>query len=93
MQIFYEGWRVIQAFMASDTQIPKESMLPSPVEREVTRILTERREFPVLEVIDAILPFGQPELLETDERQVGLTPLSGEPVVDMVVAPMPRSTK
>jgi hypothetical protein len=91
MQIFYEGWRVVQAFMAADAQIPKEVSLPSPVEREVARILAERREFGVLEVIEAIQPFGQPELLQTDERQVDLTALSGDPVVDMVVAPMPRN--
>jgi hypothetical protein len=90
MQIFYEGWRVVQAFIAADAQIPRESSLPSPVEREVTRILAERREFPVLEVIEAIQPFGQPELLQTDERQVDLTSLSGEPATDMVVAPMPK---
>lgn len=93
MQIFYEGFRVVQAFITSDARIPNEAMLPSPVEREVARILTERREYPVLDVIEAIKPFCQPELLHTDERQVGLTTLSGEPEIDMVLAPMPKNVR
>ena len=93
MQIFYEGWRLVQAFIKADARIPKEIMLPSPVEREVARILAERREYPVLDVIEAIESFGQPNLLQTNETQVGLTALSGEPVIDMVVAPVSRTLK
>lgn len=96
MQIFYEGFRVVQAFVASDAHVPKEAMLPSPIEREVARILEERREFPVLEVIDAIRPFGQPELLHTDETRGDLTELSkggGGPLLDLMVAPMPKTIK
>lgn len=77
MQIFYEGWRVVRAFMAAQAPVPKEAALPSPVEREVARILYQRREYPVLEVIEAIEPFGQPHLLHTDERQLQLLSLSG----------------
>jgi hypothetical protein len=32
MQIFYERWRVVQAFIAADANIPEEVSLPSPVE-------------------------------------------------------------
>jgi hypothetical protein len=91
MQIFYEGWRVVQAFIRADAQIPTEVALPSPVEREVARILAERREYPVLDVIEAIEPFGQPKLLETNEKQLELQLLSGQPATDMVVAPISRS--
>ena len=93
MQIFYEGWRVITAFIAADAKVPKEVALPSPVEREVARILAERREFPVLDVLDAIEPFGQPELLQTDERQLDLLTLAGETETDMVVAPLSRNVR
>jgi len=90
MQIFYEGWRVVQAFINADARVPKEVFLPSPVEREVARILEERREFSVIDVIDAISVFGQPELLETADTQVGAKVLRGQANTDMMVAPLPR---
>jgi len=93
MQIFYEGWRLVQAFIAADANVPKEVSMPSPVHREVARILTERREFPVVDVIDAIKIFGQPELLTTDETQVGMQSLKGQAATDMVVAPVSKETK
>jgi hypothetical protein len=88
MQVFYEGWRIIQAFIDADAQVPSEVSLPAPQHREVARILAERREFPVLDVIEAIRSFGQPELLETNERQVGAQTLRGETQTDMAVAPI-----
>jgi hypothetical protein len=30
MQVFYEGWRIVQAFIEADAQVPKEVSLPSP---------------------------------------------------------------
>jgi len=89
MQIFYEGWRIVQAFIGADANVPKEIDLPRPVDREVTRILAERREFPILDVIAAIAKFGQPELLETDTKQVGAQVLKGRAATDMMVAPLP----
>ena len=82
MQIFYEAWRIIQAFIEADAQVPKEVSLPRPVDREVARILAERREFPVVDVIEAIGVFGQPQLLATDDKQVALQNLKGEAAVD-----------
>jgi hypothetical protein len=63
MQTFYEGWQVVQAFIASDAYVPKEVMLPRPPHREVARMLQDRRDFPVVDIVDAIKPFAQPELL------------------------------
>jgi hypothetical protein len=91
MQVFYEGWRIVQAFLAADAQVPGEVALPSPIEREVARILFERREFPVLEVVEAIKPYGQPELLQTDDKQVDLRSLKGDAATDMVVATISRN--
>src|SRR5262245_79209 len=88
MQVFYEGWRIVQAFLEADARIPKEVFLPRPVDREVARILEERREFPVLDVVDAIRVFGQPGLLSTDDAEVGFQVLKGESATDMVIAPM-----
>jgi len=93
MQVFYEGWRIVQAFIEADAQVPKEVALPRPVDREVARILTERRDFSVLAVIDAIKVFGQPELLATDDKQVALQTLKGQTAIDTLVAPLSRSTE
>ena len=92
MQIFYEGWRIVQAFIAADATVPKEIYLPRPIDREVARILAERRDFPVVEVIDVIKIFGQPELLITDDKNVDLQTLKGTPSTDMLVAPISKET-
>lgn len=91
MQIFYEAWRIVQAFLAADAEVPKEVALPGPHEREIARILFQRRQFTVLDVIEAIAPFGQPELLDTIDKTVDLQALSGESLTDMVVSPLPRT--
>jgi hypothetical protein len=93
MQIFYEAWRIVQAFIEADAQVPKEVSLPRPVDREVARILAERRDFPVVEVIEAIGVFGQPQLLATDDKQVALQNLRGAAAVDTLVAPISRPTE
>lgn len=90
MQAFYEAFRIVQAFIAADAKVPAEVALPSPAHREVARILEERRDFPVREVVDAIRVFGQPELLQTNARQVESQTLKGETQTDMAVAPLPR---
>jgi hypothetical protein len=92
MQIFYEGWRVVQAFLMADAKIPKEAILPRPVDREVCKILEERREFPVVEVMQALQIFGQPELLESDDKQVDLFEFKGDAETATVIAPMSRVT-
>jgi hypothetical protein len=89
MQIFYEGWRTVQAFIDADAKVPKEIDLPTPVQREVARILAERREFPIVDVVDAIKKFGQPELLATDSKTVGRHTLKGYASTEMLVAPLP----
>jgi hypothetical protein len=88
MQAFYECWRIVQAVIESDGNMPKEVMLPRPAHREVARILVERRDFSVLEVVEAIAAFSQPELLVTDTKQVETTTLKGQSNTDLVIAPI-----
>jgi hypothetical protein len=92
MQVFYEGWRIVQAFIQADAMVPKEVSLPRSIDREVARILAERRNFPVVDVIEAIGVFAQPELLETDDKQASLESLQGTVATDLVVAPLSRQT-
>jgi len=90
MQTFYEGWRIAQAFIGADGQMPKEVSLPRPAHREVARILVERRDYPVVDVVEAIADFGQLELLATDAKQVETTTLKGHSTTDMLIAPLSR---
>jgi hypothetical protein len=93
MEAFYVGWRIVQAFIEADAQVPKEVSLPRPIDREVAKILAERRDFPVVDVIQAIAVFGQPELLVTDDKHVQLQLIKGEAATDTLVAPLSRSTE
>lgn len=90
MQIFYEGWRIVQAFLAADAQIPKEALMPRPVDREVCKILEERREYPVVDVMEALVTFGQPELLDTSATTVDLESIKGMSETSTLIAPISR---
>lgn len=70
MQVFYEGWRIVQSLCETDFKMPKEVDLPSPVHREVARVFVERRKFPVEDVVVATSKFAQPELLATSVNLV-----------------------
>ena len=94
MEVFYEGWAVVQQFMAADAQLPREVNLPRQAERQVARYLEDRREFTVLEVIEALKPLAQPELLRTRERSAALVSRRETPVeveTGAVVAPIAKT--
>jgi hypothetical protein len=94
METFYKAWQVVQQFLAADARLPKEVALPRPAERQVARYLADRRDFPVLDVIEALGPLAQPELLETREQPARLV-LTREAEVQTgaIVAPMPNVRK
>jgi hypothetical protein len=56
----------------------------------VARILEERRDYPVVDVVDAIGAFSQPGLLVTEPKQVDTKLLAGEVNTNLVVAPVSR---
>jgi hypothetical protein len=90
MQIFYNAWGIVQQFVSADAQLPKEVALPIPAHRQVASELVARREFPVLEVIEALRPLAQPELLSTKETTGSLAPTSeGETIIDGLISPLP----
>jgi hypothetical protein len=68
MEVFYQGWGVVQQFIAADAQVPKEAALPRQGDRQVARYLTDRRDYTVIDVIEALGPLSQPELLQTHEQ-------------------------
>jgi hypothetical protein len=105
MQKFYEAWRVVCAFLRADANVPPSVAVPSPAEWEVARVLTERREYPVRQVIEALAAFAQPELLTNDEPHIETVsvehttfwkrllsrPASPGPLTSMPFLPEPRT--
>jgi hypothetical protein len=93
MEIFYSGWQIIKQFIAADARVPHEVALPRQIDRHVARLLEDRREFNVVEVIDALGTLSQPELLVTEARPAELVSRrEGTVTVETgaVVAPLAR---
>ncbi len=90
MEVFYSGWGIVQQFVRADAQMPSDVALPIPSHRQVAKELASRREFPVLEVIQALEAIAQPELLATSKSQKMQTALgSGELLLDGLISPVP----
>lgn len=93
VETFYEAWTLVVQFLAADAKVPKEVALPRPAPRQVARLLEERREFPVLDVIEALGPLAQPELLQTETNTAIVVPSNARAVApsttSSVLAPMP----
>jgi hypothetical protein len=91
MQVFYEGLRIVQALCESDFEMPSEALLPSPVHREVARMWVERREHPVVEVVEVAKVFAQPKLLVTQGGVVGTTSFDTDatPGTSTIISPFP----
>ena len=99
MQVFYEGWVVARQFLHADAQMPGEAFLPRSPERQVARYLEDRRDFPVVDVIAALGPLAQPELLDSTQRDASVidAPVAGTELgggeTGVLEAPMPRITQ
>ncbi|MFF8727235.1 hypothetical protein ACF073_12185 [Streptomyces sp. NPDC015171] len=93
VETFYLAWEVIRAFFASDAQLPKEVALPRPAARTVARYLADRREYAVLDVVEALAALAQPELLVTETSAADLVRSGGtspDVITSAVLAPEPR---
>jgi hypothetical protein len=100
MQVFYEGWVVARQFLHADAQMPAEAFLPRPPERQVARYLEDRRDYPVVDVVAALGPLAQPELLHSAQREglvtdapVPGTEIGGAGETGVLEAPIPRITE
>ncbi|GAA3364009.1 hypothetical protein GCM10020366_58170 [Saccharopolyspora gregorii] len=94
VETFYMAWEVITAFLAADAQLPKEVALPRPAARTVARYLADRREYPVLDVVEALDDLSQPELLRTKNDPVDVWFAGGSQETlqtGSVLAPIPRT--
>jgi len=94
MEVFYCAWGIVQQFLHADAQMPKEVYLPQPSHRQVVGELFKRRDFAVLDVIDALTPLAQPQLLTTHPIKKPMAPTSqGEMLLDVLISPVPRKPK
>ena len=72
MELFYTSWGIVQQFIAADAQMPREVSLPVPADRQAVKELVVRREFPIVDVVDALEPLAQPNLTEQINQTVDL---------------------
>jgi hypothetical protein len=94
IQVFNEGWRIVQALCASDFEMPGPSEIPSPLHREVARVFVERREFPIGDVLEAIRMFAQPGLLTSSTGVVSNVPFgtTALPATSVMITPIARTS-
>lgn len=90
MELFYTGWRIVQQFIHADAKVPSPVYLPAPADRQVAKELEMRRNFPIIEVIAALEPQSQTDLLQPTEREVDTTiEREGENVLnDLLISPV-----
>lgn len=72
MEVFYSGWETVVMFCQRRAEMPTPVELHRPAQRMVARALVDRREYPVVEVVDALGAFAQPYLLQTKPAQLNL---------------------
>ncbi len=93
MEIFYTGWTIVQQFLAADAKVPPPAALPIGAHIMVAKFLEDRRGYPVLDVIEAMKPVAQPELLQTFTVP-GTTAIEAatmQDTVQNVIAPQPMT--
>ena len=93
IRIFHDGWHIVQALCARNFEIAGID-IPNPLHREVARIYAERREFPILEVVEATRKFAQPELLTTSTEIVTNVQFETTvvPATSMMITPIARTS-
>jgi hypothetical protein len=94
METFYRGWEVVQSFITADARVPRDVNLPMPDQRQVARYLSDRRDYAVVAVIEALEPLAQPHLLETSTRNAELAAQrDAQTEVGAAIAPTARVLK
>lgn len=89
MELFYTSFFTVKQFLIADTRVPKPVALPNAADRFVAQQLEERRQFAVLDILEAMYPMGQPDL--TAESLVGSSKADASAPLD-ALAPVPIKT-
>lgn len=88
MELFYTAFFIVKAFLTADARVPKAVSLPNAADRLVAQLLEDRRDFTVLDVIEALYSFGQADM--TAESVIGAADVAEQMPMD-AVAPVPIS--
>ena len=77
MQFFYSAWRTVSYFIKNDAKIPHEKYLNGIEELQVARYLEQKRDVPVLELVDDDLKrLAHPSLLLAESRRIVTTDMN-----------------
>jgi hypothetical protein len=92
MEVFSRGWTLVQQFIDADANVPTGVGSEWSPRRHVAQELFDRRQFPLIDVIQALHPIAQPHLLlKTEDKQEEITPLNEESALTgAVIAPISR---
>ncbi len=86
MELFNTSFFIIKQMLLADARVPKPVALPNSADRFVAQQFEDRRDFSVLEIIEAMYPLGQIGLVS--ERVIGTPVGDSETPID-AVAPVP----
>jgi hypothetical protein len=91
VEVFYRGWSVVKNILHAGGEMPGPAYLAAQPERFVAKQLAERARFPVVDIVKALYPQAQPELLK---GKVGAAPIeqrrSGERKLGAAIVPVAR---
>jgi len=89
MEIFYEGWNIVKKFIAARGDMPKEIELPVSLDRTICKYLVDRKDFPVLEVIETLKNLAQPHLMDVENSSAIITSAVDEEIkINRIIAPV-----
>lgn len=89
MEAFYVSWGIVKQFLDADANLPREVSLPIPFQRQVASELASRRDFNVVDVIDALRPLAQPHLLSNSQLNAKVDVISGDIIPSTIISPIP----
>ncbi len=92
MELFYTAWFIVQQFIGADAQMPKEVALPLPADRQAVSELVKRRDYPIVDVVEALKPLSQLGLTEkkTIDTESSVTK-NGESLLNsLIITPVPQ---
>lgn len=88
VEIFYQGWNIIKMFLNADAHLPKEVLLPRGADRLVCKGMEIRRNYPVVDVMDAFSILQQPGLVLVNDGEVSLHSTLKDTQINKIIAPM-----
>ncbi len=88
MEVFYKSFYLVRAFLRADAKVPPPVDLPDAEDRFITRELEQRRDFPVIDVLEVLRTMSQPDLIDA-QTIVILAPQASISAGGLGDAPMP----